>query len=51
MCHTLLMDQAADNKHVMDGPFAAAFKRTIGKTYYLGQIVPSGDTWKAKGID
>ena len=40
---------AADNKHVTNGRFAAAFKKTMGKTFYLGQNVPSGDVWKAKG--
>jgi len=40
---------AADNKHVTNGPFAAAFKKTMGKTFYLGQKVPSGNVWKAKG--
>jgi mannosyl-oligosaccharide glucosidase len=40
---------AADNKQVADGPFAAAFRKTIGGTYYLGRKIPSGVVWQAKG--
>ncbi|KAF8626209.1 hypothetical protein AX15_004899 [Amanita polypyramis BW_CC] len=45
---TIRIVDTADNKHVTDGPFAAGFKKTIGRTYYSGQVVPSGDAWKAK---
>ena len=40
---------AANNQHVTNGRFAAAFKKTMGKTFYLGKNVPSGDVWKARG--
>ncbi|KAF8352343.1 glycoside hydrolase [Amanita rubescens] len=47
---TIRFVDTADNKHVTNGPFAAAFKKTMGKTFYLGQKVPSGNVWKAKDI-
>ncbi|KAK2460565.1 hypothetical protein APHAL10511_007035 [Amanita phalloides] len=47
---TIRIVDTADNKHVTDGPFATTFKKTTGRTHYLGQNVPTGDIWKAKDI-
>jgi mannosyl-oligosaccharide glucosidase len=34
---------------VTEGPDAELFKARIGKTHILGQPVPAGNIWKAKG--
>ncbi|KAJ7584339.1 glycoside hydrolase [Mycena floridula] len=39
-----------DNVAITQGPHAAAFQARIGKTHFLGQSVPSGNVWQAKGI-
>ncbi|KAF8631416.1 hypothetical protein AX17_005094 [Amanita inopinata Kibby_2008] len=47
---TIRIVDSSTNKHVADGSFASAFQKTIGKTHYLGQTMPSGSIWKAKDV-
>jgi len=37
------------NTMVRDGPHASAFEDRIGKTHFLGQPIPAGHIWQAKG--
>jgi len=38
------------NTAVTEGPHASAFEERIGKTHYVGQPVPPGNIWQAKGV-
>ncbi|KIL68625.1 glycoside hydrolase family 63 protein [Amanita muscaria Koide BX008] len=47
---TVRIVDTADNQHLADGSFAAAFKKTMGRTHYLGRAVSSGNMWQAKDV-
>ena len=46
---SLTVSPGPNNTAVTEGPHADEFRKRLGKTHFVGQMIPSGHIWRAKG--